>query len=185
MLHNTAHTCIETLDCIWVYSRLRIYLRKWYCVQQLRFGFSYFFVSFLPSIDLCKLDAMDGDSQDASERILLEPYKYLLQLPGECFPCADRWTRWRHTDMQLKGHQKPPVLLMSPRDTVGLLTCCQSRWIISLAKGPKWWMRWKLWCAHSRHNWGKIKIKKIKKAFTWHSPKTVWHKRGCLAQFHL
>lgn len=28
---------------------------------------------------------MDGDSQAASERILLEPYKYLLQLPGESF----------------------------------------------------------------------------------------------------
>lgn len=26
---------------------------------------------------------MDGNSQDASERILLEPYKYLLQLPGK------------------------------------------------------------------------------------------------------
>lgn len=28
---------------------------------------------------------MDSDSQAASERILLEPYKYLLQLPGESF----------------------------------------------------------------------------------------------------
>lgn len=32
-----------------------------------------------------KSEAMDGDSQAASERILLEPYKYLLQLPGESF----------------------------------------------------------------------------------------------------
>lgn len=32
---------------------------------------------------MCKLEAMDGNSEDASERILLEPYKYLLQLPGK------------------------------------------------------------------------------------------------------
>lgn len=30
-----------------------------------------------------KLEAMDGNSEAASERILLEPYKYLLQLPGK------------------------------------------------------------------------------------------------------
>ncbi|KAE8280432.1 Geranylgeranyl pyrophosphate synthase [Larimichthys crocea] len=35
------------------------------------------------SPDLCKLEAMDGDAQATSERILLEPYKYLLQLPGK------------------------------------------------------------------------------------------------------
>lgn len=39
-------------------------------------------ISVLP-IDLCEADTMDGDSAAASERILLEPYKYLLQLPGE------------------------------------------------------------------------------------------------------
>lgn len=32
---------------------------------------------------MCKLEAMDGDAASASERILLEPYKYLLQLPGK------------------------------------------------------------------------------------------------------
>lgn len=36
-------------------------------------------------IDLCKPEAMDSESAAASERILLEPYKYLLQLPGESF----------------------------------------------------------------------------------------------------
>ncbi|MED6278446.1 Geranylgeranyl pyrophosphate synthase, partial [Characodon lateralis] len=29
------------------------------------------------------LEAMDGSSKPASDRILLEPYKYLLQLPGK------------------------------------------------------------------------------------------------------
>ncbi|GLD56155.1 geranylgeranyl pyrophosphate synthase isoform X1 [Lates japonicus] len=35
------------------------------------------------SKDSCKFEAMDGDAEAASERILLEPYKYLLQLPGK------------------------------------------------------------------------------------------------------
>ncbi|KAF1375927.1 hypothetical protein PFLUV_G00225280 [Perca fluviatilis] len=33
--------------------------------------------------DLGELEAMDGDSEAPSGRILLEPYKYLLQLPGK------------------------------------------------------------------------------------------------------
>lgn len=32
---------------------------------------------------MCKAEEMDGNSDTASERILLEPYKYLLQLPGK------------------------------------------------------------------------------------------------------
>lgn len=48
-----------------------------------------FFSTSLPSfsviLDFCKPKVMDSDSQAASERILLEPYKYLLQLPGESF----------------------------------------------------------------------------------------------------
>lgn len=40
--------------------------------------------------DCYPLKAMDGDSESASERILLEPYKYLLQLPGESFPCPEK-----------------------------------------------------------------------------------------------
>lgn len=35
------------------------------------------------SSEFSKLEAMDGASAAASDRILLEPYKYLLQLPGE------------------------------------------------------------------------------------------------------
>lgn len=41
--------------------------------------------SFSVILDFCKPKVMDSDSQAASERILLEPYKYLLQLPGESF----------------------------------------------------------------------------------------------------
>lgn len=60
----------------------------------------YFLFSSSTSIDLHKPEAMDSNSQDTSERILLEPYKYLLQLPGESFSVSvttDWWTR--HTDM--------------------------------------------------------------------------------------
>uniref|UniRef100_A0A8C9XKJ8 Geranylgeranyl pyrophosphate synthase n=3 Tax=Sander lucioperca TaxID=283035 RepID=A0A8C9XKJ8_SANLU len=35
------------------------------------------------NIDLGELEAMDGDLEAGPERILLEPYKYLLQLPGK------------------------------------------------------------------------------------------------------
>lgn len=44
-----------------------------------------FLYDFCLPIDLCKPEAMDSESAAASERILLEPYKYLLQLPGESF----------------------------------------------------------------------------------------------------
>lgn len=40
-------------------------------------------MSLLFCFDLFNLEAMDSRAEAASERILLEPYKYLLQLPGE------------------------------------------------------------------------------------------------------
>ena len=43
---------------------------------------------------------MDGASGATSERILLEPYKYLLQLPGES---AEWWESKMCGDMQIKG----------------------------------------------------------------------------------
>lgn len=80
------------------------------------FWFSLHLCSLSSNIDLYKLEAMDGNSEAASERILLEPYKYLLQLPGESFSMsvAAEWQmRWTHTDVQLKSPQKPHTLLMS------------------------------------------------------------------------
>lgn len=36
-----------------------------------------------PSIDLFTHQEMDDETKSSSERIVLEPYKYLLQLPGK------------------------------------------------------------------------------------------------------
>lgn len=41
------------------------------------------------SSELIQLPEMENSSQSSSERILLEPYKYLLQLPGESLLCPD------------------------------------------------------------------------------------------------
>lgn len=41
-------------------------------------------------IDLCEFEAMEGESEATTERILLEPYKYLLQLPGESFSLSEQ-----------------------------------------------------------------------------------------------
>lgn len=49
-----------------------------------------FLCPFSSVTDLCKPEEMDGNSEAASERILLEPYKYLLQLPGESFLCVSQ-----------------------------------------------------------------------------------------------
>ena len=40
-----------------------------------------------PPIDLFKHQEMDGKTKSSPERILLEPYKYLLQLPGMFVVC--------------------------------------------------------------------------------------------------
>lgn len=59
-----------------------------------------------------KLEAMDSDAAAASERILLEPYKYLLQLPGECVSVTVTddcrvMGHVSHTNIKLTGHRKP------------------------------------------------------------------------------
>lgn len=46
-----------------------------------------FFITLSSSTVLFNLQEMDNSSQASSERILLEPYKYLLQLPGESLSC--------------------------------------------------------------------------------------------------
>lgn len=53
------------------------------------------------SSELIRLSEMDSSSQASSERILLEPYKYLLQLPGESlfWPTSERW----HGDAEVLG----------------------------------------------------------------------------------
>lgn len=45
------------------------------------------------SSELIQLQEMDSSSQASSERIILEPYKYLLQLPGESLFCltSEHW----------------------------------------------------------------------------------------------
>lgn len=61
---------------------------------------------------------MESDTQAASERILLEPYKYLLQLPGESLSMSvtANWIEDVQTWI-LKVIKKLCVLLMSPRAT--------------------------------------------------------------------
>lgn len=49
---------------------------------------------------LYKVDAMDHGTEAAADRILLEPYKYLLQLPGESLCLSVTQGQERDVDKQ-------------------------------------------------------------------------------------
>ncbi len=67
---------------------------------------------------LCRNGGMDGDERATSERILLEPYKYLLQLPGECICWALRFYFWLHVQWHRRNKSHKiliNLLIMKPR----------------------------------------------------------------------
>ncbi len=68
------------------------YKRKYWAVTSVEAGFTLFSLS----RSLCRNGGMDGDERATSERILLEPYKYLLQLPGESICRALCFYFWLH-----------------------------------------------------------------------------------------
>ncbi len=70
------------------------YKRKYWAVTFC--GGCVFTLFFSLSRFLCRNGGMDGDERATSERILLEPYKYLLQLPGESICRALRFYFWLH-----------------------------------------------------------------------------------------